>query len=931
MKQLFIITISIIWIVIGVSATIGKPISVYDIPVTRDLTGAPLPTRAEYLQYYPEREFVLHLVESSALHRDDGSIVLAVNQRLYNALEDHFTAWIEDLSQEEYEVILIVSEGGSAQELKEVVIEEGGDELVGVIFAGEQPLAWYEHHEHFWGEDEPDNQRIVEYPIDMFFMDLDGVWEDTTGNDVYDHHYGDVDPDIWLGRLPAYNLSRMDEDEVIAAYLDRVHRYRQGEIELPHRALNYIDDDWAYLADRWSSNIRHAYGQVLIEAEPDTTRAADYWVHLENDEVELVQVAVHSTSDSHSFLFTVDDTLRRDYFRFWDLRDEVESIAMFYNLFACSIMNTAPRGRHRNNLCLGVLYALGGPYGLGSVGSTKTGSMLFFDDYYIPLYEGACFGESLRLWMTMHAHEPERQNWARSWFYGMTHYGDPTLTIKQGLRAVNSVIDDPDGDNDAILDAGEIASLAFSITNRGEVSFDEINVIIFSEDPSVEIIENEGFINEVRPEEEEVVEGFVIRVDENCIDGHVIPFDVSMNPLDEEPWGDRVEVPVRAPRLEVVGIGWDEIEGNGNGWTEAGETGVISIHFRNDGGDEMHMEGAVELISLDDWFIVDNEVSVLQQLNSGEVGHTRPEGYRISQDAEGEQAVYIQINSMVNEIPRGSGIITLPISPDFQFDDELNDEPVWFHHYVISEGFDDVWRWSIEAGQDSSGGFAFGGPDTLEYPPHCDAAFELPLMMFEEDAILEIRHRLDIETEYDACIIEVDRGAGWQRTEPEGGYNGNSVENGLYTGGPCWNGTFDWTDARVQLGGPAGALRIRFRLSSDTGVEGNGWFIDRIRVTGTPLDAATSVVVPYEFALCDVFPNPFNSRLTISYILPKAGLISFRLYDSLGRNAATLYNGIQIAGYHRIAFEAEGLSSGVYVMCLEQCDNMLFHKIVLLK
>ena len=907
------------------SPAFSRPISDYDVEVTRDLSGDYRSNRADYLSRFPEREQAIDLVERFGPNRDEeGTIVVAVNTNLYNRLEADFTSWLEGVSSEGYDLVLIVTEGGTAHELKDQVINEGGEELVGVIFAGELPLAWFEHREYFRQEHQPDNQRVIDYPIDFFFTDLDGAWEDSTGNGIYDYHYGNVDPDIWLGRLPAHNLSRMDEYEVISAYLTKVQRYRAGELMLPHRALNYIDDDWCLMDQVWSRNIRNAYGYVIAETDSNTTSAGDYRDHLLNDGLEMVQVAVHSTSDSHSFF--IENRTARDYFRFWDLRDDVNPNVMFYNLFACSIMDFS----EQHNLCMGALYALGGDFGLGAVGSLKTGGMLFFEDYYIPLAEGQCFGQALQSWMTIHAHDQERPNWARSWFYGMTYYGDPTLKIKQGLRVGEMAVTEVEGDDDGVLDIGELVSATIPVNNRSEENIDAIMLTIACSDSLVEIINANGLYESIAPGETEELGGFGMRIGEDAVDGHLLVFDVIMTPEVGESWWDMIEIPVRAPRLEAFGIGWDEIDGNGNGWTDPGETGVLSIHFRNDGGDDMHSAGLVAINSLDGMLIPAQASIPLQPVASEYTGNTDMLEYSISQDAEGRNAVFIEVTASLNDIERGSGIIAMPIGAEFSLSDEFTERPVWLRNYAISVGLADFWRWSPDEG-DVDGCLAFGGPDSLEYEPHCDAAIELPLMMFGEDAMLQIRHRMDIETMYDAATIEIDRGSGWKRVAPEGGYNGLSVEIGSYPGGDCWNGTFDWTDSRIPLGGPAGPLRIRFRFSSDAGVEGNGWFIDNLFVTGTPLEATPPPELPIKFSLLSAFPNPFNSSVKLSMYLPKADHVSLSIFDINGREVWRLVDGNVGAGSQTFVWNASDFPAGVYVVRMEAGSVREMRKVVLVR
>ncbi len=61
-----------------------------------------------------------------------------------------------------------------------------------------------------------------------------------------------------------------------------------------------------------------------------------------------------------------------------------------------------------------------------------------------------------------------------------------------------------------------------------------------------------------------------------------------------------------------------------------------------------------------------------------------------------------------------------------------------------------------------------------------------------------------------------------------------------------------------------------------------------------------------------VYPNPFNPSVTIQFHLVKDSRVSLKVFDTLGREVATLVDGVQKAGDHSVVFAAEKLPSGVY-------------------
>jgi hypothetical protein len=70
--------------------------------------------------------------------------------------------------------------------------------------------------------------------------------------------------------------------------------------------------------------------------------------------------------------------------------------------------------------------------------------------------------------------------------------------------------------------------------------------------------------------------------------------------------------------------------------------------------------------------------------------------------------------------------------------------------------------------------------------------------------------------------------------------------------------------------------------------------------------------IPEEYLLEQNYPNPFNPATTIAYDLPRSGIVSLKVFDVMGREAAVLADGEAAAGRHSIVFDAQKLSSGIY-------------------
>ncbi len=90
-------------------------------------------------------------------------------------------------------------------------------------------------------------------------------------------------------------------------------------------------------------------------------------------------------------------------------------------------------------------------------------------------------------------------------------------------------------------------------------------------------------------------------------------------------------------------------------------------------------------------------------------------------------------------------------------------------------------------------------------------------------------------------------------------------------------------------------------------------------------------LIPAEFKLEQNYPNPFNPSTLISYSLPKAALVSIKVYDVIGREVAEIVNEYQEAGKYILPFTANNLSSGVYFYKIKAGEFSATKKMNLIK
>jgi len=214
-------------------------------------------------------------------------IALLIDAALYPAIQAAVDQYVADLAVERYSVYLETVSGGTPAEIKSWVQQRYNAGAAGIVFIGDITAAWAEISGDV-------------FPSDLYYMDLDGYWEDADLDGDFETHTaggGDEGPEIFVARLYAHTLSYDTEANMVNGYLAKAHAYRQGTLMQPWRGLEYVDEDW-YSMD---VNLNEIYGDDVTRHDYGYfTTAADYLNQMDLGQ-HFVQVCAHSYSGGHHF------------------------------------------------------------------------------------------------------------------------------------------------------------------------------------------------------------------------------------------------------------------------------------------------------------------------------------------------------------------------------------------------------------------------------------------------------------------------------------------------------------------------------------------------------------------------------------------------------------------------------------------------------
>ena len=124
--------------------------------------------------------------------------------------------------------------------------------IKGAVMIGDMPVEHFERNGQFGNPN--DYQRFA---CDLYYMDVNGTWSDSTANGTYDTHTGNVAPEIWVSHIAPSSVTVLNpgqtEASLVNDYLGKNHEYRIGQLRLPQSGLAYIDDDWS--GSGWQANL----------------------------------------------------------------------------------------------------------------------------------------------------------------------------------------------------------------------------------------------------------------------------------------------------------------------------------------------------------------------------------------------------------------------------------------------------------------------------------------------------------------------------------------------------------------------------------------------------------------------------------------------------------------------------------------------------
>jgi len=486
-----------------------------------------------------------------------------------------------------------------------------------------------------------------------------------------------------------------------------------------------------------------------------------------------------------------------------------------------------------------------------------------------------------------------------------------------------------EGNDDGMAGPGETFELSVSLRNEGDESASDVDAVLTSDDPLVEVLEGTAHYGDIAPgADSEPTSAFSLSVDPTCPDAHVALLDLTVSEGDVRTvWPEAVSLTVSAPVASVAAYSVDDTrDGDGDGSPEPGEGFLLMVDVRNRGGAPARSP-VVEVASLDPYLsVVDGTVG----LDDVAPGDGRQCVFEMSVSPGCPLPSFPEIELELTTSFGYSSVDTFAVAVGRtgMTDDFESGAPGWTHG-----GEGDLWTLSDNRSHSGATSWYSGG-EGWQYDDGMDASLVSPEFVAGVDTELRfwMWYEFPIYHE-DGLYVEILQGNEAVDTLDFIGSGG--ALNHLGSIGNTWL-EYGYSLERD----PGETLSVRFRLSTDDADVAEGVYLDDVVVTSgvvpteTGAEPASAADVPA--LLRQNRPNPFTSSTTIAFTMFTEAPVALSVYNIQGRLIRTVLEDVRGRGDHSMTWDGKDelgvdVAAGVYLYRLSVADYEDTGKMILVR
>jgi hypothetical protein len=494
----------------------------------------------------------------------------------------------------------------------------------------------------------------------------------------------------------------------------------------------------------------------------------------------------------------------------------------------------------------------------------------------------------------------------------------------------------PLGNGNGVMDYGEINKLALRLKNVGSAVATGVNVKVTTTNSYITMIDSlESYGNINAGATLLKADAFAYTVANNIPEGTTVNFIVTATSGSEN-WVSYFDLTSHAPVMKLGGIQIIDSTGNNNGRIDPGETVNVKITFKNIGSSTAN-NVIGRLFENSPYLTVNGD-----SLNYGTINYGDSVRKSFNITALSNTPLGTPVKFTVNMIPalRQAAIDTFNVVVGlnvFNIGSGTTSCNFPFTTYWMDGRTDMLYS----ASELSSAGCFIGnitkiGFDVLTADPGLMNGFNIKIQSTTLNSISGFT-----TTGWTTCYSGAYTvpGTGWQFITLQNPFYWNGTSNILIE--VCYNNSAYTQYSPVNSTPLTNMVYGRYGdLSTADGCATTSWS-NTTGPSGRPnlglhMQSITGIGnsgnnIPAKYNLSQNYPNPFNPITKINFSVPKANLVTIKVFDILGRDLVTLVNEIKQPGYYMVDFDGTNLASGVYYYRMESGSFSEAKKLMLIK
>ena len=104
-----------------------------------------------------------------------------------------------------------------------------------------------------------------------------------------------------------------------------------------------------------------------------------------------------------------------------------------------------------------------------------------------------------------------------------------------------------------------------------------------------------------------------------------------------------------------------------------------------------------------------------------------------------------------------------------------------------------------------------------------------------------------------------------------------------------------------------------------------------LQISYGAFDNAPVKVIPKDYALSPLYPNPFNPSATLRFDVPEVSRVELQVYDVTGKLVETLLDDKMTAGQHQYTWQPQEMATGTYFLRLITANQTFTQKVTYVK